>query len=85
MKQDLIAVPEVIFREFLAKQGKLKKEQGEWFHSEYYVNEQDEKVAYMQTSSWSPEVVYKIKDERYEGLLDNEITTNLINNIINKK
>jgi hypothetical protein len=57
----------------------LKETQGEWFHSSYFVDENQNKLAYMETSSWGPSVIYKIMGE------ENEETLNLVNDIINLK
>ena len=61
------------------KSKNLKEIPGEWFHSSYYVDENQNKLAYMETSSWGPSVIYKIMGE------ENEETLNLVTDIINSK
>jgi len=57
----------------------LKEIQGEWFHSSYFIDEKENKLAYLETSSWGASTVYKIIGE------ENEETLNFITDIINGK
>ena len=61
------------------KSKKLKEIQGEWFHSSYYIDENQNKLAYMETSSWGASPIYKIIGE------ENEETLHLVIDIINSK
>lgn len=55
-------VDETEFREFL--NGKLyTRIQGEIFHSVYYIDLDNIKIAYMETSSWGAPDLYMINNE----------------------
>lgn len=69
-----------VFNNFL-KVKKTKTVRGDYIHSEYWVDEDNNKIAYMETSSWGAPDVYMIEDD----LADNFETTNLITNILNSK
>lgn len=74
----MIQVNAQTFENFL-KNKNITKLQGEIFHSTYYL-ENENKVAYMETSSWGAEAVFMIEDD----LAKNFETTNLITSILNK-
>lgn len=74
----LIDVDEERFYKFVNLHN-LKPIQGNIFHSHYYVNEEGEKLAYRATSSWNPNIVYRIMGE------ENEETVNLVSSLINQK
>ena len=77
--EGFITVDEKTFNNFL-KDKKVRREQGLWFHSEYYVDENNEKIAYMESSSsWSMHVIYKIKSELNQ---ENWNTLNFIGKLI---
>jgi len=81
-KFNLQIVSEDIFMEFIRDKN-YKVIQGELIHSHYYVNDKNEKVAYYESSSWSPKIEYRIKDEA--GEYENYETFNHVCNIINNK
>ena len=61
---------------------KLTKVQGEVFHSDYWINESKEVLAYRKTSSWGGEAIYMIK----EGTpYENQNTINIMSLLINNK
>ena len=77
-REGFISVDEKTFYDFL-KDKKVERQQGEWFHSEYYVDENNEKIAYMESSSWSMHVIYEIKSELSQKNWD---TLNFIGKLI---
>jgi len=58
----------------------VERVQGESFHSDYYVDENGDAIAYVETSSWSQNVQYCIKAE----YTTNTQTTDIVSNIIKK-
>lgn len=62
----LYNVSKTIFWEYVRNHS-LKKEQGMLVHSSNFVNETGEIKAYMETSSYGAEDIYKIADETYEN------------------
>jgi hypothetical protein len=74
----LINVDKERFYKFIETHN-LKMVEGDIFHSHYYVNEDGEKLAYRATSSWNPNVIYKIMGE------ENEETLNLVGEIFSEK
>lgn len=81
-KFNMQIVSEDVFYNFI-KDKNYRIIQGEIFHSHYYIDERGEKVAYYESSSWTPNVEYRIKDEI--GEYDNYESLNFICNIINGK
>jgi len=55
-------VTEKEFYDFM-KSKLVSKIQGDVFHSYYYVDEDNIKIAYMETSSWGAETIYKITND----------------------
>lgn len=60
--EKLVNVSRETFWNFV-KDNKLTETQGLIFHSSNFINEKGEVMAYRETSSWSPEEIYKIKGE----------------------
>lgn len=58
-------VNEKEFNEFMQNK-KVKKVQGDYFHSNYYVDENNIKIAYVETSSWGAPTIYKINNSLIE-------------------
>lgn len=75
----MIQVSKQVFNNFL-KDKKTTVIQGDSFHSNYWLDENGGRIAYMASSSWCIDVVYMIED----NLADNFEATNLITNILNK-
>lgn len=75
----MIQVSKQVFNNFL-KDKETTVIQGDSFHSNYWLDEDGNKIAYMASSSWCIDVVYMIED----NLADNFEATNLITNILNK-
>ena len=73
----LINVSAKEFYDFL-KLNNLQKVQGNYFHSNNYINNEGRILAYKETSSWGAETIYKILVE------ENIIGLNLVTNIMNK-
>ena len=58
---------------------KLQKIQGNYFHSNNYLDNEGRILAYKETSSWGAETIYKILAE------ENIIGLNLVTKIMNNK
>ena len=65
-EKEMYEVSEGTFNDFV-KFHNLKLVQGEVFHSDYYVDNQGNKLAYRETSSYGADVIYKIKDEKFRN------------------
>ena len=61
------------------KDNDLKSIPGEFFHSKYYIDNQGNKLAYMKTSSWNMNIIYKVADDKFENLETNNFIGNKIN------
>lgn len=59
-REGFIKVDKNTFYNFL-KDKNVKKQQGEWVHSDYYVDENNNKIAYMESSSYNMDIIYEIK------------------------
>ena len=72
-------VPKDYFYKFV-KDNKLKRINGDSMHSFYYINNNDEKIAYEESSSYSMNIIYKIKNDlcNFETSL---LMINILNNI----
>ena len=75
---DLFDVSENIFHEYVKKHN-LKEVQGRILHSSDFIDEFGEVKAYMETSSWSMTVIYRIADLKYQNLETLELFTSLLN------
>lgn len=73
-------VSKQVFNNFLEAKNFIRIA-GEYFHSEYWVDENNNKMAYLETSSWGAPDVYMIESDS----VGNMETMNLINNILNKE
>lgn len=76
----MIRVSEDAFNSFLQNKN-VKIIQGDWFHSFYFVDENNIKIAYKETSSWNPEIIYKIQNE-YSNQESIIFITNKLNKIL---
>jgi len=56
----------------------VERVQGESFHSDYYVDENGDAIAYVETSSWSQNVQYRIKAEYTTNTETIDIVTKMI-------
>lgn len=74
----MIRVSELEFNQFL-KGKSYKKIQAEYIHADYYADENGDIIAYKETSSWNPDIIYKIKSD-----FANQETSNFLTNFINK-
>lgn len=59
-REGFIQVEKEEFWEFV-KNNTIAITQGEWFHSEYYLDKDNNKVAYIETSSYGSPTIYEIK------------------------
>lgn len=73
-------VTKQVFNNFL-KDKNVKRIAGDYFHSEYWIDENNNKIAYLETSSWGAPDVYMIESDDIEYLE----TMELINNILNRE
>lgn len=62
----LYKVAEQIFLDYIKKY-KLKEIPGPWVHTYNYINNNGEIKAYMEYSSYSSKIIYKIADATYEN------------------
>lgn len=76
----MVQVSKQVFNDFL-KDKKTTVTQGDYFHSNYWLNEEGNRIAYMATSSWCIDTVYMIED----NLANNFETTSIVTNILNKR
>ena len=59
-REEFIQVGKEEFWEFV-KNNTTTFIKGEWFHSEYYLDKNNNKVAYIETSSYGAPTIYEIK------------------------
>jgi hypothetical protein len=71
-------VSKEIFYDFINK-NQLKEIQGDYFHSNNYIDNKNNIRAYRETSSWGAETIYQIDDVKYSNFK----TLNIINNFLN--
>lgn len=79
----LVVVTSKQFWDYIKKHPELKKEQGDWFHSDFWYNEKGESVAYMETSSWGAPDVYMLTTGGMPQC--NVETINIVTSLFNKK
>lgn len=71
-------VSKEIFYDFVNK-NQLIPVQGDYFHSDNFIDKNKKVRAYRETSSWGAETIYQIDDVKYS----NFETLNIINNFLN--
>ncbi len=73
------------FYDFINSRDDLKVIQGDWTHSDYWVNGEGEKLAYMETSSYGAPPVYKLKEGLGGMPACNQNTINVVASLFKKK